>query len=424
MRKILTFVAATFITGTLLAGGLVTNTNQSASWVRLPARNASVNIDAVYFNPAGLMKLNNGFHISVSNQSIWQSKKVEDFYKGPNGVYGLNNSLYEGTVKAPVFPSVFAVYKTDRLAFSLGFGPVGGGGGATFNKGLPSFELSASDLVPALAASYGATKYRLNAYFEGSSVFMGYQGGVSFKINDMISVAAGLRYVTAKNTYEGYLKNIEVMLPSGWIRADTVMNRSSRSYKTAAGATTGLVNAGAGAMTLAQAQTAGYISVAQRAQLEGALVAQGYPAATPISTADLIFKGATTKYAQNGTLLADQSADATQKGSGVTPILSINISPSENLNIGIKYEMRTKIVLENKTPKDFMVGYTSSGAPITMFPDGDLSNADMPAMLSIGVDFKPAENFKLSFGSNYFFDKKANYGHKVDLDLNGATGRR
>jgi len=70
MRKFLIFVAATFISGALFAGGIVTNTNQSAAWVRLPSRNASTEIDAVYYNPAGLMKLKNGFHFSVSNQSI------------------------------------------------------------------------------------------------------------------------------------------------------------------------------------------------------------------------------------------------------------------------------------------------------------------------------------------------------------------
>jgi long-chain fatty acid transport protein len=68
MRKLLTSIASMLITGSIIAGGLVTNTNQSASWVRLPARNASVGIDAAYFNPAGLMKLENGFHLSVSNQ--------------------------------------------------------------------------------------------------------------------------------------------------------------------------------------------------------------------------------------------------------------------------------------------------------------------------------------------------------------------
>ncbi len=38
-------------------GGIVTNTNQSAAWVRTMVRDASTDADAVYFNPAGLIKL-------------------------------------------------------------------------------------------------------------------------------------------------------------------------------------------------------------------------------------------------------------------------------------------------------------------------------------------------------------------------------
>ena len=171
MRKFIALCAGSLISGCLLAGGLVTNTNQSAVWVRLPSRNASVGIDAAYYNPAGLMKLNNGFHVSLSNQTIFQSREVDNTYSGPGGLFGLNQHTYKGTVTAPFFPSVYAVYKMEKIALSLGFIPVGGGGGATYKNGLPSFEMSASDLVPSLAASQGASAYSLDVYFKGSSTF-------------------------------------------------------------------------------------------------------------------------------------------------------------------------------------------------------------------------------------------------------------
>jgi long-chain fatty acid transport protein len=420
MRKLLTSVFALLITGSLLAGGLVTNTNQSASWVRLPARNASVGIDAVYYNPAGLMKLENGFHISLSNQSVFQTRQIENSYSGPDGAYGLNEHVYDGTVTALAFPSIYAAYKLDKFAFSFGFNPVGGGGGATYEKGLPSFEMSPSDLVPSLS-SMGATAYRLDAYFEGSSTFLGFQGGISYKINDWLSIAAGMRYVTAKNTYDGHLTDIEVQLPSGWMRADVIMTGAASTYNTASTYTTQMVAGGAGAYTFAQAQGAGLITATQRAQFEGALLAAGYPAATPIAQADAIYKGAASKYTATSTLLADQTAKSEQTGSGITPILSVNLSPSENLNIGIKYEMATKLDLENNTTSDFLIGYTTTGIPITMFPDGAMTRNDMPAMLAIGVDYKISESLRLSLGSNYFFDKSADYGHKVDHDLNSST---
>ncbi|MDP4223315.1 MAG: hypothetical protein Q8868_08385 [Bacteroidota bacterium] len=413
MRRILTFISATFITGSLLAGGLVTNTNQSASWVRLPARDASTSIDAVYYNPAGLMKLDNGFHFSISNQVIHQNKEVHNYYTGPGGAFGLNDGLYKGKVSAPVFPGVYAAYKMDKLAFSFGFNPVGGGGGAKFDRGLPSFEMSASDLVPALV-SKGASGYRVNTYFEGTSVYYGFQGGVSYKINDFISVAGGVRVVSAKNTYQGYLKDIEISLPTGWTRADVIMNGISAQATTAAGSTTALVTAGAGALTLAQAEQATIITTQQRLALEGALAAFGSPTTITIAQADAVFKGAAAKYAATASLLGDQEADVTQTGTGYTPFLSVNISPLENLNIAVKYEFATKIELTNKTKKDITTDYTEGGVPVTMFPNGEKVRNDMPAMLSLGVDYGVTSKLNVTAGVHYFFDKSANYGHKVN----------
>ena len=139
-----------------------------------------------------------------TTRQFFRTRTVESTYPY------LNSGTYKGKVKAPLFPSIYAAYKLDKLAFSVGFMPIGGGGGATYEDGLPSFEMSQSDLVPALAANMGATAYKMDVYFKGSSTFLGFQGAVSYKINDWISLAAGARYVTAKNTYEGYLRDVQV----------------------------------------------------------------------------------------------------------------------------------------------------------------------------------------------------------------------
>lgn len=67
---VVAFVLTTF------AGGILTNTNQSAQFVRMLSRNASTQIDAVYFNPAGVMQLENGFHIALHNQTISQTRTI------------------------------------------------------------------------------------------------------------------------------------------------------------------------------------------------------------------------------------------------------------------------------------------------------------------------------------------------------------
>ena len=441
MRKLLTFVAGTLITGSVLAGGLVTNTNQSAAWVRLPSRNASTNADAVYYNPAGLMKLPNGLHLSLSNQSVFQTREIDNNYAGPatatspNGGYGLNSHVYKGTVTALAFPSIYAAYKMDKFAISLGFNPIGGGGGAEYKAGLPSFEMGPSDLVPSLA-SQGAAGYRLDTYFKGSSTFLGFQGGVSYKVNDWLSVAVGLRYVTAKNTYNGYLKDIQLDMGGGtWVPATTVLQGVAAkltSITTIPSALAPAIAGGLGGQNLTVAASLSPAIAAAKSNIEAGLAAIGVPAATiavmPLSNISATITGATpalnaqaASATATSTLVADQSADVAQTGSGMSPIFSANISPSENLNIAIKYEMMTKLELTNKTATDLRIGYQTDGTPITMFPDGDKTRNDMPAMLAVGIDYKLAPNFKISLGSNYFFDKNADYGHKVDDDLLAST---
>lgn len=82
---------------------------------------------------------------------------------------------------------------------------------------------------------------------------------------------------------------------------------------------------------------------------------------------------------------------------------------------------RTKLELTDSTRKDMLLGYEVDGTPVTMFPNGAKTRNDMPAMLAIGVDYRISGSLKLSLGSNYFFDRTADYGHKIDADLNSAT---
>ncbi len=410
MKKIINLVAASlFVCGNLLAGGLVTNTNQSASYVRLPARDASTSIDAVYFNPAGLMQLNNGLHFSLSNQTIFQTREVRNDYKN------LNADLYKGEITAPFFPSIYAVYKMDKWAFSFGFNPIGGGGGATYDTGLPSFELAPSDLVPALAPA--ATAYRMDTFFEGSSIFFGYQGGISYKINDMISVFGGVRYVTAKNTYNGHLKNIELNYLGNWTKASAIFSGLSTDLGIAATSLQALIDGGAGSFTIAQVEAGGYINAEQRAKLEGGLRQLGYPQAAidalTVDGAQTPLKDAAAKFAGTAILLADKEADVEQTASGITPIVGVNITLSERLNIGLKYEFSTKLEFTNDTKSDILTGFNGT-TPVTMFPDKAKFRGDIPAMLAAGIDYKIMENLGLSLGAHYFFDKAADYGKKID----------
>jgi len=208
-------------------------------YTRMAARQATLGIDAVYFNPAGLTKLENGLHFSINSQTIGQTRTITSDYNY------LKDGKYIGEVFAPVFPSVYGAFKLGKLAISAGFNVIGGGGGAEYTRGLPSFEYSPSDLPTAITGmGQNVTDYRLETEFTGSSNFFGYQANVSYEINDMISVAVGARYVTAKETYEGYLRNIDLYFadnPPGseWVGADDFFTGVAGQYTSAATNATG-----------------------------------------------------------------------------------------------------------------------------------------------------------------------------------------
>ncbi len=373
MKKILTIFSALALSGTLFAGGLVTNNNQSALFTRLQSRNASTSVDAVYYNPAGLVKLGDGLHISISNQTIGQTKTVKTTYNYLDG----SPREYEGKVSAPLFPSLYAAFNKGNFSFSFGFNPVGGGGGAKYDGGLPSFEMQVADLVPVLQASLAPidtyiasvtgndpyfrniTGYSSDIFFEGTSVYFGYQANVAYKINDMLAIAVGGRYVTAKNTYSGYIQNVEIDAPAGYGGTQTPGNY----LRTVANAVSG---------------------------------------ASPTTAAQL--NGMAT-YLDDATTV---EADAEMKGTGFTPIVSLNLSPSDKLNISLRYEFKTKLELKT-TVND---GKDAEG----MFIQDSVAIADIPASISAGIDFRPVDRLLLTASLNYYFDKDVDYDGQADVD--------
>ncbi len=401
------------------AGGLLTNTNQSAQFVRMLSRNASTQIDAVYFNPAGLTQMEDGFHFAIHNQSIFQKKTVDSRFPL------LNNGIYEGDVAAPVFPSVFAVYKMNDLAFSVGFGPNAGGGSATFERGLPSFEIPISKVVPGLsglkALGYDVTNYDTELFFDGSSVFWGIQAGVTYKLGDKVSVYGGARFLPSKNAYQGSIENIRLKVNGDFVKANEFLPQVGNSLKgiatTLSTAATGLqtlITGGAGTLTLAQLQTGGIIDAATAAQISGGLVQVGVPpaqvAAMSVSQIQGTYNNVATNFNNQGNtliatggLLNDKQVETEQTGLGITPMVGLNFSPSDDLNIAFKYEYRTTLQLTNSTTVD----------DLGLFPDGQSMNYDIPSNFALGIGYKLSPYIETQLSYNLYFDKGIGWGKNV-----------
>ena len=456
MKKLTFLVALTLLANMAFSIGLLTNTNQSAQFIRMMSRNASLDIDAVYFNPAGLIKLENGWHFAINNQTILQTKTVDTKFPLLNSLPGEDFTHYEGEVFAPVFPTGFAVYKKDNWAFSFGVGPNGGGGSAVFDKGLPSFEIPISKLPaglvglsqidPALAVS----GYDVDLSFEGSSIFWGLQLGATYKVSEMFSGYLGVRYLSAKNTYAGKIENIQVKVGDSYTPAAAWLgktsgivggkaqqaNGASIQYNSAAQLFNGgavsvqpIIDANGGGMTLDQLEGEGWISSAERAELAGGLGMLGITpeqiAGMDMTTIQSTFSAAgssaaenSAKYAAistqltgvaasltaNAAQLGDKEVDVTQTGTGFTPIVGISITPNENLNIGLKYEHKTTLNLTNE------FGETDNYGEQIFGKNG---KSDLPGILSAGIGYTDNDWFEVQLSYNMTFDKGVDWGNNI-----------
>lgn len=416
-------IVAGIITGTAYAGGIVTNSNQSASFIRMPARDASLGIDAAYYNPAGLVFLQDGIHLSLNNQYISQKRTINSTFPG------MNRDEFTGTVSAPVFPAVYAAYKKDKLAFSLGVNPIGGGGSAFFGDGLPSFEQMVAVLPVSLTQSgIPTSSYAFDTEFDGSSLIWGFQGNAAYAVNEKLSVSLGLRMLSAKNTYSGYLRNVTinpnqpafgpdyngnniVPAPAFFAGASAVLSDWSDGATSFVSALEPIVTGGMGTVLLSDLTTLGF-SEDHIAQIQGLIMAAGQnPAGIDIQTARAILDIAAPAFMANSAIMAgyslltaDKAVNAIQTGSGIAPVLGVNYSFSDNLNVAVRYEHKAAITLTNETTTD----------DVGLYPDGVESASDMPANLSLGINYKPLNKLTLSAGYHLYFDKNANYGKKLN----------
>lgn len=424
LKKIIATVLFATSTLSAMAGGLLTNTNQNASFLRQMSQNGIIDITGLYSNPAGTAFLENGWHISLNNQSAWQTRTIETTFP----LYALNNNdhntmhKFEGKATAPAIPSFQVSYNHDKWSVFGNFALVGGGGKCEFDKGLGSFEsLYAGTLyqqVPAMVnetikpmmpvvagvvqqtvtdqisaklqgaglpspiadataagiaatGTYAATPasslsgYSLDAYMRGRQYYFGLTLGGTYKITDNLAISAGIRGVYASCNYYGYVQDI---------KADYIV-AADYSYDIPA------------------IPTAGFEGASGNGHME-------------------LDHGTKDLNDNSLTLNCDQT------GFTITPIIGFDCKINDQWNVAVKYEMTTRMSLKNKTEMNKFAEAQAAdpSSPLAQFKDGEKVREDIPGIIAVGAQYKPIEALRINASVNYYIDKNAKkYGNKQKM---------
>lgn len=393
MTKKLLFCVALLsaVSGTALAGGILTNTNQNVAFLRNPARDGAIGIDGIYSNPAGVAFMDEGTHLSINWQAAWQTRTIET----TNPVFSMSKDFngqpqrYEGKASAPFLPSVQAAYNKGKWSLQFNFSVTGGGGKCEFANGLGSFEGAVGQIAAGLN-QFGVMAglpnpricngYDCNSYMQGKQYYFGFTMGAAYKVTDNFSVYGGIRVLYGSATYKAKIDNIKV------ITAATPEGVDFGQYY--------------------DNKLKPYIDAA----------AQVSPAAKKLQAVE--------SYREGVNLQSDQS------GVGFAPILGADLK-LDKFNFAVKYEFRTKMNMENKST----VKEAHAIDAVNVFRDGTSIREDQPSLLAFGVQYTPVECVRINAGYHHFYDKAAKktyykmneagvstrYDNKNDMLANGTN---
>ncbi|MBQ4540686.1 MAG: hypothetical protein IJA37_05855 [Alistipes sp.] len=375
-KMTMALVATMMIATSAFAGGPMTNTNQSASFLRSIARGTSLDPDAVYNNPAGVVFMENGFHIGLNDQMAAQTRTISSTY----GAFamgaenrGMATKEFQGEVFSPVIPSVHLAWKHNRWAIMAGLGVNGGGGSLEFDEGLGSFERQFSVLPGAInqlgaAMGLSASAYDMDMELTGKSMTLAFNVGAAFRITDWLSIAAQVRVGVTNNSYVGEIEDIAINPTMAAMGLNGQMMNASQFF-TAAGQALGAIN----------------------------------PA----------LAGEAAKYAA---LTADHILDVKQKGTSVSPVLALAFHKGKwDASIKYEFKMGTELDIESApvSAKDPVIN--------SIFADGTTVKAETPALLSAAVSrhFGPV---KVTAEWHHYFDKDAenSFSNVIEGNTNEA----
>jgi long-chain fatty acid transport protein len=178
-----------FISGQyILAGGVDNRSNYSGEYVRTLTRNAATDsLDAIAYNPAGIMKMEDGFQSNLSIHYVFK-----DYTNTVDGIASKQDT--------PSFvPALFGLYKDDMWAGFFSFTIPAGGGEVDYENGNASTRISAISLRNRLNQLAGAAIYgdTANEKLNAEGFYYGLTAGAAYKINNAVSVSIAGRFIDA-----------------------------------------------------------------------------------------------------------------------------------------------------------------------------------------------------------------------------------
>ena len=359
MKKILvSFIVFTMTSVSALAGGILTNTNQSVDFLRNPARDAAIGLDGVYSNPAGVVFMPEGFHLGINWQYAHQTRTITStnpvFQLGRKNNENNPTKIFEGVANAPIIPSIQVAYNMENWSLQANLSVPGGGGSCEFNDGLGSFESVVGNIAASLAP-LGATGYDMDGYMKGRQYYYGVQIGAACKVTPNLSLYGGLRMLYGDATYKAKISNIQVKTANGYVDFGSYLQ---------------------------------------------AVTEAGYgEAVAPLQ-----------KYSDGVNLLCNQD------GVGFAPIVAVDYKTG-HFNFAAKYEFRTQIRMKNEST----VNEASAIDAVNKYRDGEYVNEDMPALLAVGVQYSPIDVVRINAGYHHYFDKDASWYNNSQKLLNHNT---
>jgi len=168
------------------AGSVDNRNNNSAEYIRNVSRNAATEgADVSIYNPAGAVKLEDGLHLSIANQTV---AKFNQHSLKPTPTSA--TETYTSDIVSPLYPTAFAAYKKGPWAGFMAYSYPGGGGELDYKKGSATTFLLESNLRARLPP--------LNADTYLRSVYYGFTLGGSYAPKDWYSVSLAARTLYAR----------------------------------------------------------------------------------------------------------------------------------------------------------------------------------------------------------------------------------